>query len=143
QHLDFLAAAARANLVWTDTPSAVLRYRHARTSCHASVAEARIAFDASDPECARFATPISVVVATRADLPGLRAVQQGRPVSVLRLRAGEFSVTADPTRGDVMLSGCNAPGPSVDERAPVPPRPKAAASVCAFERVPSRSGLWT
>jgi peptidoglycan/xylan/chitin deacetylase (PgdA/CDA1 family) len=142
-HLDLLVAARRANLLWTATPSEVIRYRHARTACRASVEDARIVFDASAPECTRYATPISVVVSTREDLPGLRAMQGGKAVPVLRLQEGEWSVTADPTRGAVELSGSSTPGRAVEAKAMVASRPEPAASVCDVERMPAHPGEWT
>ena len=48
--------------VWRLAPSAVLRYRHAREKCRASVAGDEVRFDASDPECVRYATPLSIGV---------------------------------------------------------------------------------
>jgi peptidoglycan/xylan/chitin deacetylase (PgdA/CDA1 family) len=135
KHLDFLAEARQANLVWTDTPSAIIRYRHARSACRAAIEDARIVFDASAPDCVSFATPISVVVGTRADLPGLTATQQGAAVPVLLLGPGQFSVTADPTRGAVDLAGCETPGPAVDVTAVLSARPKPAGSVCDVEPV--------
>ena len=137
-HLDFLAAAARANLVWTATPSEVLRYRHARTACGVGVEPKRLVFDASAADCRRFATPISAIVRTRADLPMLRARQAGVPVPVRKLAAGEFSVTADPTRGDVLLGGCAEEPAAVPAPKLEPPVP--AASVCDVERVMSPGG---
>jgi peptidoglycan/xylan/chitin deacetylase (PgdA/CDA1 family) len=136
-HLDFLVQARRANLVWTDTPSAVLRYRHARTACRAAVDGERIVFDASAPECVRYSTPLSVIVTTRADLPGLRATQRGKVVPVLGLGPGEFSVTADPTAGDVRLSGSETPSPAVDTAAVVPGRPRPASSICELATEPA------
>jgi peptidoglycan/xylan/chitin deacetylase (PgdA/CDA1 family) len=142
-HLDFLAAAHRANLVWTAPPSEVIRYRHARTACSARVEDTRILFDASAPECTRYATPISVVVSTRADLTGLAARQRGRAIPVLRLKPGEWSVTADPTGGDVALFATTVAPATVDAAAMagiVPPRP--VTSVCDVERMPARGADW-
>jgi peptidoglycan/xylan/chitin deacetylase (PgdA/CDA1 family) len=135
KHLDFLEDARRANVVWTDTPSAIIRYRHARRSCRAAIQDAYVVFDPSAPECIRFATPISVVVASRADLPGLKATQRGAAVPVLRLGPGRFSVTADPTRGPVALAGCGEAGRTVDTTVSLTPRPQPARSVCEVETV--------
>jgi hypothetical protein len=141
RHLDFLAAAQRAGKLWVDTPTAVLKYRHAREACGASAADGRIRFDVQKPECVRYATPISVVVRTRADLPGLRARQGDAAVSVRLLAPGLFSVTADPTRGDVTLTGCVQPAPAVSAET-LPARPAPAASVCDLAKVTGGGGWW-
>ena len=101
KHLDFLVEARRASYLWIDTPSTIINYRHARTACAVSAAGDRLAFDLSNPDCSRFATPLSVVVAARADLPQMTARQQGESVPVRALGGGRFVVTADPARGEV------------------------------------------
>jgi peptidoglycan/xylan/chitin deacetylase (PgdA/CDA1 family) len=141
RHLDFLAAAQRAGRLWVDTPTAVLKYRHARKACRADAVEGGIRFDASNAECVRYATPISVVVSTRPDLPSLVAKQGGAPVPAVRLAPGVFSVTADPTRGDVALSGCARPAPAPAEVS-LPGRPAPATSVCDVSRLSGRGGWW-
>jgi hypothetical protein len=122
-----------------DTPSAVLRYRHARKACRVEAPGARLRFDASDPECARFATPLSVIVTTRPDLPGLRATQKGKAVPVRRLGVGRWSVTADPTRGDVALAG-SAKAEPLAAAVPLPPRPAPVSSVCEIEATEGPGG---
>jgi hypothetical protein len=134
KQLDFLADAWAGNQVWTASPSTVLRYRHARTACTASVEGDTITFGTSNPDCAKYATPISVIVETGNDVPRIEAVQNGAAVSTRWIGPRTFSVTADPTLGSVTLSGCSNPGPAVRDVS-LPPRPTPAASVCDIETV--------
>lgn len=135
RHLDFLAAARDKGVLWTAPPSAVLRYRHARTACTARVEGDTITYDASSPECVKYATPISVIVTTAEDLPRVDGTQGGVAVSTRKLGPGRFSVTADPTRGPVTLTGCSNPGYENDASIVLAPRPTPAASVCLIETV--------
>jgi hypothetical protein len=134
-HLDFLYYAWKANLVWTSTPSTVIRYRHARTACKASVEGNQIKYDDTADECKKFATPISVVVTTGKDVPGLKALQGGQPVFTRKLGPNSFSVTADPTKGPVELDGCSVAGPTVDPMVPIAPKPEPAQSVCDLDHI--------
>jgi hypothetical protein len=134
-HLDFLVDGWRSNQVWTSNPSTIIRYRHARTACDANVQGDTIVFDTSDSECTEFATPISVIVHTANDVPSVQGLQGGVPVSTRKLTANTFSVTADPTMGDVVLSGCADPGSEVDNALTLPPKPDPADSVCDLETV--------
>jgi hypothetical protein len=134
-HLDFLYLAWKSNLVWTSNPSTIIRYRHARTTCKASVAGNAISYDVSNPECQKFATPISVLVKTGNDVPGLKATQAGQTVFTRKLGPNLFSVTADPTLGNVELGGCSMPGPIIDPTTPMPPKPTPAQSVCDLDQV--------
>ncbi len=134
-HLDFLVQAWKSNKVWTSTPSTIIRYRHARTACKASVAGDKITYDTSSEECTKFATPISVIVKTGNDLGGLKATQNGEPVFTRKIAANTFSVTADPTKGEVSLGGCADAGPAVDTGVTMPERPQPAKSVCDLQQV--------
>jgi hypothetical protein len=134
-HLDFLVQAWKANLVWTSPPSAVIRYRHARIACQASVTQDTISFVATDPTCMRFATPISVIVRTANDVPGVKATQMGTPVFTRKIAASTFSIDADPTAGDVKLEGCVTPSSTVDPGVQLSARPLPAQSVCDLELV--------
>jgi hypothetical protein len=142
KHLDFLVEARRAHYVWVDTPSTILRYRHARKTCAVSAAGDRLVFDVSNPDCSRFATPLSVVVAARAELPQMTAQQKGETVPVRALGGGRFVVTADPMRGDVILSGCAQPAALAATPAALPTPPKAAESVCDLGRRVGTGGWW-
>ncbi len=139
-HLDFLVNAWRANKVWTGTASTIARYRHARQACRADVADGAITFDASAAECRDNATPLSVVVTTARDVPGLKATQGGVAVYTRKLGPARFSVTADPTAGPVALAGCDRPSPGVDPSAKLTPKPPPAPSVCVLESVRGRGG---
>lgn len=133
-HLDFLVDAWRKGIVWTANPSTVIRYRHAREACAASVASDTITYDTSNPDCVAFATPISVIVQTGADVPAIMAMQGETAVATRKLGPSTFSVTADPTAGPVALTGCTDDGPAV-ETGQLPPRPNPADSVCDLESV--------
>jgi hypothetical protein len=134
RHLDDLVAARNAGQLWTDNPSTILKYRQARVACGASVDGDTIVFDDSDADCKKYATPISVIVRVDSELRGLNATQDGAQVPTWRLEDGVFSVTADPTKGDVVLSGCGNDSPGVSSEA-VRARPQPAASVCDLEKV--------
>lgn len=127
-HLDFLVEGWHAAEVWTAPPSTVIRYRHAREACGASVEGNMLVWDAGDPECQAFHTPISVVVSTGDDVASIEAMQGGEPVPTRKLEANTFTVTADPTLGDVELSGCSDMGPEVTGALDAKPSP--ADSVC-------------
>jgi hypothetical protein len=98
----------------------------------------KIVFDASADECRKFATPISVILKTGNDIGGLKALQGGKTVFTRKLGANTFSVTADPTLGDVELDGCMANGPAVDATAQMPAKPEPAKSVCDLDYVKGR-----
>ncbi len=135
RHLDFLVAAWKQGAVWTDAPSTILRYRHARAACRASVAGDVISFDTSNPDCVKYATPITVVVTTDEDLPRVDGTQAGAAVWTRKLGPRRYGVTADPTKGDVQLGGCGNPGYEIDPTIVLPPKPTPAASVCQIETV--------
>ena len=134
-HLDFLVDAWKANKVWTAGPSTIIKYRHARTSCSASVAGTTISYDASSANCQKFATPISVIVTTENDVASIKATQGGEAVFTRKLAANTYSITADPTAGDVSLEGCSNPGSTVDTSISLPAKPEPANSVCDLELV--------
>ena len=135
QHLDFLFHAWKANKVWTSTASTIIKYRQARMACTATVSDTAITFNTSNPKCTEYATPISVIVTTANDVAGLKAVQGGMPVSVRKLGPKRFSVTADPTKGNVDIGGCGNAPPTVDSGTQLPPKPMAVATVCELEQV--------
>ena len=135
QHLDFLFYAWKSNKVWTSTASTIIKYRQARMACTATVSDTAITFNASNPKCTEYATPISVIVNTANDVAGLKAVQGGQPVAVRKLAAKRFSVTADPTKGNVVIGGCGNAPPTVDTGMTLPAKPAPVASVCELEQV--------
>jgi hypothetical protein len=133
-HLDFLVDAWRKNYVWTATPSEVIKYRRARTACGAAVADDTIAYDTSSGDCATYATPISVIVSTGNDVPSVQGLQNGEPVVTRKIGPSAFAIDADPTLGDVVLSGCADDGPTVED-GEIAARPIPADSVCDIETI--------
>jgi peptidoglycan/xylan/chitin deacetylase (PgdA/CDA1 family) len=135
KHLAFLRDAWDKGVLWTAPPSTIVRYRHARTACTASVGGDTITFDTSSAECTKYATPISVIVTTATDVPRVDGTQGGATVSSRKLGANRFSITADPTKGPVALTGCANRGHAVDPGIQIPARPTPAKSVCEIETV--------
>jgi hypothetical protein len=135
KHLGFLADAWDKGLLWTAPPSTIVRYRHARTACTASVNGDMIAFDTSNPDCTKYATPISVIVTTATDVPRVDGTQGGTLVAARKLGPSRFSITADPTKGPVALTACSNRGHSIDPDIQIPARPMPAKSVCEIETV--------
>ncbi|MCA9640543.1 MAG: polysaccharide deacetylase family protein [Myxococcales bacterium] len=133
-HLDFLVDAYRAGEVWTATPSTVVRYRHARSACKASLSGNTLTYDATASDCQQFATPVSAIVKTGNDVASLQALQGGTAIETRKLGPSTFSVTADPTLGDVELAGCAVDGPTVSSQS-IPTKPEPAASVCDLQQV--------
>jgi peptidoglycan/xylan/chitin deacetylase (PgdA/CDA1 family) len=128
-HLDFLIDAWKKNVLWTAGATEIVKYRHARTACSASVSGDKITYTVSD-DCKKWATPISVIVETENDVNSIVATQDGNPVRTRKLAAKTFSVFADPTLGDVELGGCEDKGAEVDPDISLPAKPEAAKSVC-------------
>jgi hypothetical protein len=141
KHLDNLVLGWRTNKVWPSTPSTIIRYRHARKACKASVTGSKIHFDTSDADCTKFATPISVIVTTQNDVASVQATQGSEHVFTRKIAAKTFSIDADPTAGDVTLSGCSDKGPTVDTSATFPARPTPPASVCDIETVTGQGSM--
>jgi peptidoglycan/xylan/chitin deacetylase (PgdA/CDA1 family) len=135
QHLQFLSDAWDKGVLWTAPPSTIVRYRHARTACSASVSADMITFDTSNPECTKYATPISVIVKTATDVPRVDGIQGGATVAARKLAANRFSITADPTKGPVALTGCANKGHEIKPDIAITPRPMPAKSVCDIETV--------
>jgi hypothetical protein len=140
RHLAFLQDAWDKGVLWTAPPSEVIRYRHARTSCRASVSGDMITFDASHPDCVKYATPISVIVTTATDVPRIDGTQAGQTVLSRKLGPSRFSVTADPTKGPVSLTGCSNSGFQIDPTIDIGVKPTPAASVCLIETVAGMGG---
>jgi peptidoglycan/xylan/chitin deacetylase (PgdA/CDA1 family) len=135
KHLAFLRDAWDKGLLWTAPPSTIVRYRHARTACKAAVSGDMITFDTSNPDCTKYATPISVIVTTATDVPRVDGTQGGTTVASRKLGANRYSITADPTKGAVALTGCSNRGHQIDPGIQIPPKPSPANSVCEIETV--------
>ncbi|HTJ44709.1 MAG TPA: polysaccharide deacetylase family protein [Kofleriaceae bacterium] len=135
KHLQFLADARKKGVLWTAPPTAVLRYRHARTACKASVSGDQITFDTSNADCTKYATPVSVIVTTADDVPRVDGTQDGAPVATIKLGPKRFSIDADPTKGAVALTACSNDGYAIDPSVSLAPKPTPANSVCDIETV--------
>jgi hypothetical protein len=142
-HLDFLVNAWKSNKVWTSTPSTIIRYRQARKACTAMVSGSTITFPTPNATCTKYATPISVIVKSARDVPFIKATQGGNAVFTRKLGPSLWSVTADPTKGTVMLGGCGTAQPdyTVDASITLPAKPTPAASVCDLETVKGMGGM--
>ena len=62
-------------------------------------------FPAPSAHCARYATPLSVILSTGNDAVGINAVQGDTPLEVRKLRARRFVVNINPAGGDALLRG--------------------------------------
>jgi peptidoglycan/xylan/chitin deacetylase (PgdA/CDA1 family) len=140
RHLAFLRDAWDKGILWTAPPSTIVRYRHARAACKASVSGDMITFDTSMSDCTKYATPLSVIVTTSNDVPRIDGTQGGEPVLTRKLGPSRFSVTADPTKGAVSLTGCSNPGFAIDPAIDIGVKPTPAASVCLIETVMGQGG---
>jgi hypothetical protein len=146
-HINWLAEAYSKNVLWPGAPVEVLKYRHARTDCTASVVGNSIDFGTPNANCLKWATPISVIVTTRNDVNAIEGMQNGLPVYTRKLATRRFAVTADPTQGNVTLSGCADTDFATVESGSMPPKPQPANSVCDIDTVigpgigPSDSGV--
>jgi hypothetical protein len=106
-HLDYVRSKVQAGQLWVEGPSAILRYRFARERCPLpTVVDGRtLRFAPASPECQRYATRVSYVVASTmlADAPNVVAVQGGVSTAAARIGRAAFIVTVDPTQGDAIL----------------------------------------
>ena len=105
-HLDYVKSKVDSGELWVDTPSAVLRYRFSRQYCGApSVSGYQLGFPSPSCDCARYATPLSVVVTTAVDAPSALAAQAGKMLTTRKLAPNRFLVDVDPLGGPVALGG--------------------------------------
>jgi hypothetical protein len=140
KHLEFLRDARKKGVLWTAPPSTIVRYRHARSACKASVSGDTITFDTSNPECTKYATPISVIIKSASDVPRVDGTQAGASVPTRKLGENRFSITADPTKGPVALTTCANRGHEIDPDLDIGARPMPANSVCEIETVAGAGG---
>ncbi|MEM7160075.1 MAG: polysaccharide deacetylase family protein [Myxococcota bacterium] len=127
-HLDFLVEGWHSGEVWTGNPSDIIRYRHARGTCVASLSGSTLEWDTSNAECQEFMTPLTVVVTTGNDVDSVEALQGGQPMPTRKLGANTYAVTSDPSAGAVELAGCSDAG--LELSGGLPPKPTPAESVC-------------
>ena len=105
-HLDYVKSKVDSGELWVDTPSAVVRYRFARQNCGTpSVSGYQLAFPMPSCDCARYATPLSVVVTTTVDAPSALAMQGGKMLPTRKLAPNRFVVDVEPLGGPIAVGG--------------------------------------
>jgi peptidoglycan/xylan/chitin deacetylase (PgdA/CDA1 family) len=105
-HLDYVKSKVDSGELWVDTPSAVVRYRFARQNCGTpSVSGYQLAFPMPSCDCARYATPLSVIVTTTVDAPSALAMQGGKMLPTRKLAPNRFVVDAEPLGGAIAVGG--------------------------------------
>jgi hypothetical protein len=100
EHLAYVAGKAQARELWIATPTAVIKYRHAREACAPQLQGTRVTFNAGDPNCVKYATRLTLVV--RSQLPTLTATVGGNALPVERV-ADEFLLEVEPGAGEITL----------------------------------------
>ncbi|WP_158380788.1 carbohydrate-binding protein [Chitinilyticum litopenaei] len=103
-HLDYVKAKVDAGLLWMAGPSDVIRYRFARQYCKPVLGGdlRSVTFDTSAPECAKYATPITLQLNPVNAIAPLAAFQAGKQLPVAK-RDNKYYVTANPLAGVVEL----------------------------------------
>ncbi len=105
-HLDYVKSKVDSGELWVDAPSAVVRYRFSRQYCGVPSASGyQLAFPTPSCDCARYATPLSVIVTTAVDAPSALASQDGKAMATKKLGPNRFAVDVDPLGGPVALGG--------------------------------------
>ncbi|BCL77336.1 hypothetical protein JHS3_30720 [Jeongeupia sp. HS-3] len=106
-HLDYAKAKVDSGELWMAPPSDVIRYRFARQNCTPVIVsdgngQAAVQFDAST-ECQRYATTLTLDIATDRAVSSAGAMQGGNPVAVARLDASHYRLSVNPLGGNVSL----------------------------------------
>jgi peptidoglycan/xylan/chitin deacetylase (PgdA/CDA1 family) len=105
-HLDYVKSKVDSGELWVDTPSTVLRYRFSRQYCGTPSASGyQLSFEAPSCDCARYATPLSVIVTTAVDAPSAVAAQAGKMLQTKKLGPNRFVVDAEPLGGPIAVGG--------------------------------------
>ncbi len=105
-HLDHVKTLVDANQVWMEGPTTIIKYQRSVQLCGApAVSASKLTFPSAGPDCARYSTPISVVVRTQVDVAMLLAVQAGQSLVTKKLGPMQFLIDVAPAGGDVELSG--------------------------------------
>lgn len=105
-HLDYVKSKVDSGELWVDTPSTVVRYRFARQYCGVPQADGyQLAFAAPSTDCARYATPLTVLISTELDAPSLLATQDGQMLTTRKLAERKFAVDIDPSLGPAAVGG--------------------------------------
>jgi hypothetical protein len=106
QHLDYAKSKVESGELWVDTPSEVVRYRFARQHCGLpSVSTYMLGFVSPSADCARYATPLSVIVTSEVDAPSVLVSQGGTMRPGKKLAPNRFVVDVDPSAGPAAIGG--------------------------------------
>ena len=65
----------------------------------------QLAFAAPSADCARYATPLTVLFSTELDAPRLVAMQNGQMLATRKLAERQFAVDIDPAFGPAAVGG--------------------------------------
>ncbi|KAF0813962.1 hypothetical protein IGB42_01641 [Andreprevotia sp. IGB-42] len=106
-HLDYVKAKVDAGELWMAPPSQVIRYRFARDNCSPAVSvDANgqgVVHFATGADCLRYATDLTLDVATSRAVTAASARQGSQALAVKTLDATHVRITVNPTQGDVSL----------------------------------------
>jgi hypothetical protein len=100
EHLAYVAGKVASRELWVATPTAVIKYRHAREACAPQLQGSRVTFNASDPNCMKYATRLTLVV--RSSSSTLTAKVAGVALAAQHV-GDEFLLDVDPNAGEVTL----------------------------------------
>jgi hypothetical protein len=100
EHLTYVASKVQARELWVATPTAVIKYRHARDACAPQLQGSRITFNAADPSCAKYATRLTLVVRSLTSTLTAKVAGQAVPAEHV---GDEFLLDVEPSAGDVTL----------------------------------------
>ncbi|WP_051711589.1 carbohydrate-binding protein [Andreprevotia chitinilytica] len=105
-HLDYVKTKVDAGLLWVATPSNVIRYRFARQYCVPTLATDghHIDFSATDPQCVKYATPITLELTLTGSDASTLFGQGGKALPAKSLGNGHYRVDVLPTAGSVTMS---------------------------------------
>ncbi|GHD69173.1 carbohydrate-binding protein [Jeongeupia chitinilytica] len=106
-HLDYVKAKVDSGELWMAPPSDVIRYRFARQYCAPTVVtdgngQAAVRFDAN-AECQRYATTLTLDIATDRAVTQAGATQGGNAVAISKLDASHYRLSVNPLQGNVSL----------------------------------------
>jgi len=103
-HLDDVAARIGRGTIWMDTPTQVVRYRHARAACGLpTVSGSALTYEAQG-ECLTFATTVTLRVLVESDPGGVVAEQDGVVMPSRKVGGGEFYVDMAVDGGALVLA---------------------------------------
>ncbi|WP_035059320.1 carbohydrate-binding protein [Andreprevotia chitinilytica] len=106
-HLDYVKSKVDSGDLWMAPPSDVIRYRFARQYCTPTLitdaAGQGVVHVDANADCQRYATALTLDVATDRAVTSAAASQAGKAVNVKQLDASHYRVTFNATGGDVSL----------------------------------------